>query len=346
MLFFLNKSIACVACATLTIFLFFTSISAATTLEKVQKNDVLRCGFSAEVPGFSSLDTAGNWRGFDVDVCKAVAAAVLGDAAKVEYIYQSEANGFIDLQTGKIDIFLTGSGLTLNIDTALGLRFVTATFFGDLGFMVPQAMESKDLLEREEVKVCMQDKVVLRNNLTRYFNNNNQSKKITPIVFNGIGQAVKAFDNGRCDMLFGMKAYLHGLRSYLSDPERVALLPEVVAGEVHGPIVRQDDYGWFSIVRWTVFALLKAEEYGITSENIDQLTVDTEHGVEELLGGHGNSGLGLGLEKDWMYQTIKQVGNYKEIFDRNIGKKSSLKFERGANKLWQEGGALYAPALQ
>lgn len=324
------------------------SVSSASTLEIVKKNDKLRCGVSAEVPGFSSLDSEGEWSGLDVDICKAVAAAVLADTSKVEFFPQVEAQGLTALQTGEIDILVSTSGWSLSRDTALGLTFVGASYFGDQGFMIRKEMGETSSDKLSEPTICMQDEIVLRHNLARYLQGDKPAEKpaYKTIVFKTQGQAVKAFDAGRCDLLFDMKASLQGLRKYLVSAEDVLILPEIVAREVHGPVVRQGDHNWFSIIRWTIFTMLKAEEYNIDSTNVDEYVLDEKQDLEHLLGGRGGSGIGLGLDRAWMYQIIKQVGNYQEVFDRNFGKKSSIKMERGLNQLWMDGGLHYSPAFQ
>lgn len=330
-------------------FLFGASNAFASTLEDVKKRDVLQCGVSAGLPGFSSADAEGNWMGLDVDICKALAAAVLGDSTKVKFYPLTEVQKFSALQAGDIDVLAAGGGWTLSSDTALGLSFVGASYFGDQGFMAHQSLgvQSIDKMKTPPT-VCMQDDIILRHNLSRFFQGKNPegTAEYKTIIFRTPGRAVKAFDGGRCDVLFGMKAYLQGLREYLSNVEEPILLDDVVAREVHGPVVRQDDYLWFSIVRWTLFTLLKSEEYGLNSTNVDKFVIDEKKDMEHLLGGKGGSGLGLGLSPDWMYQIVRQVGNYGEIFDANVGEKSPFQLHRGLNNLWLDGGLHYSPAFQ
>lgn len=193
----------------------------------------------------------------------------------------------------------------------------------------------------------MRDESVLRQNLDRHFGaDNDNRRKYHAIVFRTPDQAVKAFDMGRCDLLFDMKAYLLGLRKYLVSGQDTILLDEAVGREVHGPVIRQNDFVWFSVVRWVLYTMLKAEEYNYDSTNVEQLVLERKRDLEQLLGGRGGSGAGLGLNKDWMYQVIRQVGNYQEIYERNIGKKSNIKVERGLNSLSIDGGLLFAPSFQ
>lgn len=320
----------------------------SSTLETVKRNGLLRCGVAADVPGFSSLNSNGDWTGLDVDVCKAVAAAVLGDSSKVEFFPQIDTQGFTALQTDEIDILVSSGGWSLSHDTALGLIFVGVTYFGDQGFLIRKEVGETAVSKLTEPTICMQDDIVLRHNLARYLQGDTPPEKpaYQTIVFKTQGQAVKAFDAGRCDLLFDMKASLQGLRKYLVNASEVVILPEVVAREVHGPVIRQGDNTWFSIVRWTIFTMLKAEEYTINSRNVDDYVLDEKQDLEQLLGGRGGSSVGLGLDRDWMYKIISQVGNYQEVFDRNIGKKSAIKMERGLNSLWLDGGLHYSPAFQ
>lgn len=322
-------------------------VASAQTLETVKSNNLLRCGVSPGIPGFSSLDEQGEWRGIDVDVCRGVAAAVLGDASLVEFIPQAELQGFTSLQTGGIDLLVSNNGWSLSRDTALGLVFVTPSYFGDQGFMAHRDLADKNSVDVKDPTVCLRDENVLRQNLDRHFGQDKETSKVyNAIVFRTPDQAVKAFDSGRCDLLFDMKAYLLGLKNYLVSDKDVVLLDEAVGREVHGPVIRQNDFVWFSVVRWVVYTMLKAEEYNYTSDNVDEFVVEQKLDLEKLLGGRGGSGAGIGLKKDWMYQVIKQVGNYKEVFENNIGNKSAIKMERGLNALSENGGLLFAPSFQ
>ncbi len=236
-----------------------------STLEFVKKRGQLQCGVSTGVQGFSNPDSEGNWAGLEVDVCRALAAAVLGDSEKVEYFPLVKDQGFAALQAGTVDVLITNGGWTLSRDTALGLRFVGASYFGVQGFMVKQHLAGQSVDEINSPTICMQDEPVLRKNLARYFYEKSGGKEpaYKTIVFRTPGLAAKAFDSDRCQLFFGLQSYLQGMRTYLTDKDGVSILPEVVAREVHGPVIRQGDTIWFSIVRWTLFTLLKAEEYKI-----------------------------------------------------------------------------------
>jgi len=324
-----------------------TAVVSAQTLEAVKANNLLRCGVSPGIPGFSSLDEQGEWQGLDVDICRGVAAAVLGNASLVDFIPQVELQGFTSLQNGDIDLLVSNNGWSLSRDTALGLVFVTPSYFGDQGFMGHGDLAGKKTVDMKEPTVCLRDENVLRQNLDRYFGKDgDEGRSYHTIVFRTPDQAVKAFDMGRCDLLYDMKAYLWGLRKYLVSDKDVVLLDEVVGREVHGPVIRQNDFVWFSVVRWVLYTMLKAEEYDYTSVNVDQYVVAQKADFEKLLGGRGGSGAGLGLKKDWMYQIIKQVGNYQEVFEKNIGKKSDIRMARGLNALSGDGGLLFAPSFQ
>ena len=320
------------------------SMASASTLEEVQKRDVLQCGVSTGLPGFSATDEKGNWKGLDVDGCKAIAAAVLGDANKVKYIPLNAKERFTALQSGEIDVLVRGTTWTLTRDTSLGLNFAGVNYYDGQGFMVSKKLGVKSAKELDGAAICIQAGTTTELNLADYFTQNKM--KYEPVVFDSHDQTIKGFEAGRCDVLTSDQSQLYGLRTHLANPSDAILLPEIISKEPLGPVVRQGDDGWFNIVRWTFFAMVDAEDMGVTSKNIDKMKKSDKPGIRRLLGLEGIKGKSLGLADDWSYQIIKQVGNYGEVFERNVGMDSPLKIKRGLNALWSKGGIQYAPPIR
>jgi len=317
----------------------------ASTKEDVQKRGVLNCGVSTGLPGFSIADEKGVWAGIDVDGCKAVASAVLGDATKIKYVPLNAKERFTALQSGEIDVLVRGTTWTLTRDSSLGLNFAGVNYYDGQGFLVSKKLGVKSALELGGAAVCIQSGTTSEMNLADYFKVNNM--KYEAVVFDTHDATLKAFENGRCDVLTSDQSQLYGLRTHLPNPEDAFVLPEVISKEPLGPVVRQGDDAWFNIVKWTFNAMIEAEELGITSANIDAMKADSKApSVRRLVGLEGIAGKGLGLNDDWAYQIIKQVGNYGEIFERNVGAGSPLNIARGLNALWSKGGIMYAPPLR
>lgn len=317
----------------------------ASTKEEVQKRGVLNCGVSTGLPGFSIADEKGVWAGIDVDGCKAVAAAVLGDATKIKYVPLNAKERFTALQSGEIDVLVRGTTWTLTRDSSLGLNFAGVNYYDGQGFLVSKKLGVKSALELGGAAVCIQSGTTSEMNLADYFKVNNM--KYEAVVFDTHDATLKAFENGRCDVLTSDQSQLYGLRTHLPHPEEAFVLPEVISKEPLGPVVRQGDDAWLNIVKWTFNAMIEAEEIGMTSANIDAMKADSKApAVRRLVGLEGIAGKGLGLNDDWAYQIIKQVGNYGEVFDRNVGAGSPLNIARGLNELWSKGGIMYAPALR
>lgn len=319
-------------------------LAQASTKDEVQKRGYLQCGVSTGLPGFSNPDEKGNWTGLDVDVCKAIAAATLGDASKIKYVPLNAKERFTALQSGEIDALVRGTTWTITRDSSLGLNFTGVNYYDGQGFLVSKKLGVKSALELDGAAVCIQSGTTTELNLADYFKEKKMEYK--PVVFDTHDATAKAFDNGRCDVLTSDQSQLYGLRTHLSNPEDAIVLPEVISKEPLGPVVRQGDDAWFNIVKWTLNAMIEAEEMGVTQANIDEMEKRKNPGIRRLLGLEGIGGKGLGLNDDWAYQIIKQVGNYGEIFDRNVGKDSPLKIERGLNALWSKGGIMYAPPLR
>lgn len=320
------------------------SFTQAGTLNEVKKRGELTCGVSTGVPGFSNPDEKGTWTGFDVDFCKAVAAATLGDAAKVKFIPLTGKERMTAVQSGEVDMLSRVTTWTFTRDTSLGVNFAGVNYYDGQGFMVSKGLGVKSALELSGAAVCIQSGTTTELNLADYFKENKMEYK--PIVFDTSDQTVKGFERGRCDVLTSDQSQLYALRTKLAKPENAVVLPEIISKEPLGPIVRQGDDAWFNIVKWTLFAMVNAEEYGVTMANVDKMKSSTNPNVLRLLGVEGIKGKGLGLSDDWAYQIVKQVGNYGEAFERNVGHGSPLKIDRGLNALWTQGGIQYAPPIR
>jgi general L-amino acid transport system substrate-binding protein len=316
----------------------------AATKEEVSKRGHLLCGVSTGSPGFSNVDAEGKWTGFDIDICRAVAAATLGDAGKVEFVPVAENEAFTVLMAGAVDILSRHSAWTFARDSGLAVHFAGISYYDGLGFMVARKPEIKRILDLKKVTVCGPVNTPSEHDLTSYLERNNIAFKVVP--YDTLDLAVKGFEKGACDLLSLQQSLLYGLRSGLADPDSAVVLPEVIAKEPLGPVVRQGDDVWYNIVKWSLYAMLNAEELGVSSKNVEEQRLSNRLEVRRLLGLEGPGGAGLGLRKDWALQVIQQVGNYGEIFDRNFGPRSPLKIERGLNNLWNQGGLQYAPPFR
>jgi general L-amino acid transport system substrate-binding protein len=319
-------------------------LSAATTLEAVQKNGFVKCGVNTGLPGFSNADKDGNWTGLDVDFCRGVAAAVLGDAGKVRYIPLTAKERFTALQSGEVDVLSRNTTWTLTRDSSLGINFAGTIYYDGQGFMVSKKLGLKSALELDGAAVCVLAGTTTELNLADYFRTNKMQYQ--SVVFDTSDQVVKGFESGRCDVLTSDQSQLYGQRIKLKNPDDAMVLPEIISKEPLGPVVRQGDDAWFNIVKWTLNAMLNAEELGVSSANIDNFRNTTNPVIKRLLGLEGIRGKGLGLSDNWAYNIIKQVGNYAEIFERNVGKGSPLKISRGLNALWKDKGLHYGPSIR
>jgi len=314
---------------------------SADTLDSVKSKGFLQCGVSTGLPGFSNADKSGNWKGLDVDVCRAVAAATLGDANKVKFTPLTAKERFTALQSGEIDLLSRNTTWTLTRDASLGLNFAGVNYYDGQGFMVSKNLGVKSALELDGAAVCLQAGTTTELNLADYFRENGMKYKA--ITYDTSDATVKGFEAGRCDVLTSDQSQLYALRIKLKDPKSAIVLPEVISKEPLGPVVRQGDDKWFNIVKWSLFAMVNAEEMGVTSKNVDSMKSSKNPGIARLLGGQGEK---LGLSDDWAYNIIKQVGNYGESFERNVGMGSPLKISRGLNALWKKGGLQYAPPIR
>ncbi|MCG7496143.1 amino acid ABC transporter substrate-binding protein [Vibrio sp. Of7-15] len=330
--------------ATSTALMTGTSYAANATLGKVTKQGFVQCGVSTGLPGFSNPNSKGEWEGIDVEYCQALAAAVLGDKTKVKYVPLTAKERFTALQSGEIDVLSRNTTWTLHRDTALGLNFVGVNYYDGQGFMVKKDLGISSATELDGASVCVQSGTTTELNLADYFRN--KGMKYSPVVFDTAAQTSKGFEAGRCDVLTTDQSGLYALRLNLANPKSAVVLPEIISKEPLGPVVRQGDDQWFNIAKWTLNAMINAEEYGINSKNADQMRSSKDPNVRRILGVDGPKGKGLGIRDDWGYQIIKQVGNYGESFERTVGKGSPLDISRGVNALWNAGGFMYAPPIR
>src|SRR5512144_3058449 len=318
--------------------------ASAQTLKTVKDRGMLSCGVGQGLPGFSSPDDKGNWTGLDVDICRAVAAAIFDDASKVKFVPLSAKDRFTALQSGEIDVLARNTTWTSSRDTSLGLNFVGVNYYDGQGFMVRKTLKVNSALELNGASVCVQQGTTTELNLADYFGANKMQLK--SVTFATANEALKAYDAGRCDSYTTDASALYAERLRVSNPDDHVILPEIISKEPLGPVVRHGDDQWYDIVKWTLFAMIDAEELGISSKTLDDAMKSPNPEIKRFVGTEGNYGEQLGLTKDWAVRIIKQVGNYGESFERNVGMSSPLKIERGLNKLWTKGGIQYAPPIR
>ncbi|HPE60649.1 MAG TPA: amino acid ABC transporter substrate-binding protein [Thiolinea sp.] len=324
---------------------FTASAQAATTLETVKEKGYLQCGVSQGLPGFSNPDDKGNWTGLDVDYCRALAAAIFGDAEKVRFTPLSAKERFTALSSGEIDVLSRNTTWSMTRDTQLGLNFVGVTYYDGQGMMVPNSLGAKSAKELDGAKICVNTGTTTELNITDYFKTHNMSFEL--VAFEKSDEVIAAYGAGRCDVYTTDRSGVAAERLKLANPDDHMVLPEIISKEPLGPLVRQGDDQWFNIGRWTYFALLNAEEFGITSANVDEMANSENPEIKRFLGKDDSKfGEGIGLGDDWAYNIVKLVGNYGEIYDRNVGPETPLKLERGVNALWTEGGLQYAPPVR
>jgi len=320
-------------------------VQAGATLDAVTKKGYVQCGISDGLPGFSYADSKGNYMGLDVDVCRAVAAAVFGDASKVRYSPLTAKERFTALQSGEVDILSRNTTWTSSRDAGLGLNFAGVNYYDGQGFLVNKSLGVTSAKELDGATVCIQAGTTTELNLADYFRANGH--KYTPITYDTSDESATSLESGRCDVLTSDQSQLYAQRIKLGAPLDYVVLPEVISKEPLGPVVRQGDDEWFNIVRWSHFAMVGAEELGVTSANVEELAKTTKNpDIARMLGAEGEFGKDLKVPKDWVVKIIKQVGNYGESFDRNVGAGSDLKIERGLNAQWNKGGLQYAPPIR
>ncbi|MFP5468344.1 MAG: amino acid ABC transporter substrate-binding protein [Alphaproteobacteria bacterium] len=322
----------------------FASAASATTLDDVKKKGFVQCGVSQGLKGFSSPDDKGGWTGIDVDLCRAIAAAIFGDAEKVKFTPLSAKERFTALQSGEIDVLSRNTTWALSRDTALGFDFRGVTYYDGQGFMVRKSSGVKSARELDGATICVLMGTSTSLTLADYFRSNNM--KYEPITFEKDDEVVAAYESGRCDAYTTDSSGLYANRLTLKDQQEHLVLPEIISKEPLGAVVRHGDNQWGDIVSWALYATLNAEEFGVNSKNAEGLRESDNPEIRRLLGTEGKFGEGLGLPDDWAYNIIVKVGNYAEIFDRNVGKGSPLGIPRGLNALWTQGGIQYAPPIR
>lgn len=316
----------------------------AGTLDTVKQRGTLQCGVSEGVAGFSDKDGQGNWRGFDVDFCRAVAAAVLGDKGKVAFTPLSASERFEALKGGKVDLLARNSTWTLEREAQLGLAFAGISFHDGQGFLAKRALGVDGALSLDKAKICVEAGTTTQANLGDFFKANSMAYEEK--AFPSAAEALAAFQSGQCDVLTRDQSALHGERLKLAKPAEAIVLPDVISKEPLGPVVRSDDFAWFTVVKWVNFALINAEELGIASTTIDDALKSQKPDVRRFIGAEGGFGKALGLDADWAVRSVKAGGNYAELYERNLGTDSPLAIPRGLNQLWSMGGILYAPPLR
>jgi general L-amino acid transport system substrate-binding protein len=325
-----------------------TGAMAGKDLDAVKSRGSLLCGVGTGTAGFMLADSTGKWVGLDVDVCRAVAAAIFGDAEKVKYVPLTAQQRFTALQSGEVDMLSNNTTITLTRDTALGLDFTAVTYYDGQGFMVPKKLGVKSAKELNGATVCVAPGTTTELNLADYFRANKMTFK--PVVIEKVDEIRAAFFSGRCDVYTTDASALAATRvanvpAPLTQDDFI-ILPEIISKEPLAPVVRHGDNQFADIVRWTQYAMVEAEEYGITSKNVDEMLKSDNPTIKRILGVTPGMGKALGVDEKWVYNIIKQVGNYGESFDRNVGKDSKLKIDRGLNKLWTQGGLQYAPPIR
>lgn len=319
--------------------------ATAGTLDDVKAKGFIQCGVSQGVPGFSNADSNGNWTGIDVDACRAAAAAVFGDAQKVKFTPLSAKERFTALQSGEIDVLSRNTTWTYTRDTSLGLDFTAVNFYDGQGFMVRKDLGVNSALELDGATVCTEQGTTTELNMADFFRKH--QLEYVPVVVQKADEALAAYASGRCDVFTTDKSGLAAHRSKLADSNAHVILDETISKEPLGPVVRHGDNQWKDIVTWAMFVQVNAEEMGISSKNVAKIKAETKDpGIKRLLGAEGNMGAQLSLPADWAYNVIAQVGNYGEVFERNVGPSTPVGLPRGINKLWTEGGVMYAPPVR
>ncbi|WP_185982863.1 amino acid ABC transporter substrate-binding protein [Aureimonas mangrovi] len=319
-------------------------VASAQTLQETESRGNLRCGVNTGLPGFGYQDDAGEWAGLDVDYCRAVAAAIFDDPSAVTFSPLSAVQRFPALQNNEVDILARNTTWTMDRDTALGLAFAGVNYYDGQGFMVREDLGVTSALELSGATICVQSGTTTELNLADYFASNNL--EYNPVVIESQADVNAAYDSGRCDALTTDASGLYASRLEMGNADEHIVLPEIISKEPLGPAVRQGDFQWFNLVKWVHFALLNAEELGVTQANIDEMLESENPDIRRLLGLDGTFGESIGLENDWAVKVIRHVGNYGEIFERNVGSETPLGIARGQNALWTNGGLQYAPPVR
>jgi general L-amino acid transport system substrate-binding protein len=325
-------------------FLVTAGVATAGTLDEVRAKGFIQAGVNGGVYGFSQPDEKGVWKGLDVDTARAIAAAVFGDADKVKFTALTAVQRLPALQSKEIDVLCRNTTQTLTRETVNGLNFCHVNYYDGQGFLVPKKLGVKSAKELGGATVCVLPGTTTEMNAADFFRKNNMKWK--PLVIEQTAELSKAFFAGRCDCLTSDASQLAAHRSVATNPDDYILLPEIISKEPLCPVVRHGDDQWYDIVNWTVMALLEAEELGITSKNVDEMLKSKDPKIQRFLGVTPGMGKALGLDEKWAYNIVKQVGNYGEVFERNVGKNTQLGLERGLNALWNQGGIMYPAAFR
>jgi general L-amino acid transport system substrate-binding protein len=322
----------------------FAGAANAAMLDTIKQRGSLNCGANGQLPGFGLPDARGNWTGLDVDLCRAISAAIFNDASKVKFIPLTAKDRFTALQTGDVDVLIRNTTWTLLRDTQLGLNATGINYYDGQGFIVRKGLKVNSALELNDATICVQQGTTTELNLADYFRANKM--KLRSVTFATLDEAVRAYETDRCNAFTTDASGLYSVRLKLAKPDDHVVLPEIISKEPLGPFVRHGDDQWFDIVKWILFAMLNAEELNVTKANVDEQLKSDNPEIKRLLGTEDNFGERLGLTKDWVHRIVKQVGNYGEVFDRNVGQSSPLKIARGLNALWTKGGIQYAPPIR
>jgi general L-amino acid transport system substrate-binding protein len=320
------------------------TVTQAGTLDDVKAKGFIQCGSNPSLIGFGFPDDQNNWTGFDVDFCRALAAAIFNDPTKVKFTPLSAKERFTALQSGEIDVLSRNTTWSMSRDTSLGLKFAGVTYYDGQGFMVKKSLGVDSALKLNGASVCTQTGTTTELNLADYFKSNNMTYQV--VAFEQEQEVLKAYEDGRCDVYTTDQSGIYAQRLKLAAPDDHVVLPEIISKEPLGPVVRQGDDAWFNVVKWTYYALVNAEDLGITSKNVEEMKNSTNPEIMRFMGKEGDFGVGVGLTNDWAAQIVKHVGNYGEIFERNLGEGSQLKIARGKNALWNKGGLQYAPPIR
>lgn len=335
------KAVFLAAAATIALGVASGAAQAGPTLDAIKQRGFVQCGVNTGLAGFGNPDSAGNWTGLDVDYCRAVAVALFNDPNKVKFTPLSAQQRFPAIQSGEVDLLSRNTTVTLTRDTSVGLNFAPVTYYDGQGFMVPKKLGVKSAKELSGATVCVQSGTTTELNLADYFRTNNL--QYNPVVIESVDEVNAAYFAGRCDVLTTDASGLAGTRASVApNPDDHIILPEIISKEPLAPAVRHGDDQWFDIVKWTVYGTIAAEEKGITSKNLDEFLTSKDPEIQRMLGVAPGMGGALGLDDKWLYNVIKKMGNYGEIFERNVGVKTPLKLERGLNALWTKGGMQYA----
>ena len=314
------------------------------TLDAVKKRGYVHCGVNSGLPGFSSPDSKGKWKGLDVDICHAIAAALFGNRDKIKVTGLSAQQRFTALQSGEVDVLTRNTTRTLSRDTSVGLNFAPVNYYDGQGFMVKKSAKIKAAKQLKGASICVQQGTTTERNVADFFRKNRM--KFKPIVMENNDELFRAFLAGRCDAYTADASGLAGLRTTVKNPKSLVILPELISKEPLAAAVRHGDDQWLDVVTWTVYAMIAAEELGVTSRNVDKMKKSSDPNIKRLLGVTPGNGKALGLDELWAYQILKSVGNYAESFERNVGRRTPLKLKRGLNSLWTRGGLMYAPPLK